>query len=410
MHVAYIHCDEGLTGPMLLSALLGAGASLATVQAGWQQCKLPEPRVALQTVACLDTVATHLTFEAPAMAAWLAQQTYTDLVALLQGSAVAPRVIHRVLQVLQRFVEATARVHSVEDARVLALRSAPMAEILYCASGVALALEHLAIDQVIAAPLPLGFGPAGQEPGHDRLPHPLTLALCTAVPVYGARLPGALTTISGAAVLTALASSFEPLPQMTIQTVAYGMHQPDATMAIPRVQVVLGTTDVPAAAERIAVIEANIDDMNPEFYESVFEHLFAHGALDVTLTPLFMKKNRPANKLTVLAPLPAVTRLSRLMLQETSTFGVRIYEVWRQKLERFHRPVETCYGVIPVKCGVLDGRMVQAAPEYDACKRAAHERGVPVRLVYTEAVRLAASWLTETTGAIHATATTQPES
>jgi uncharacterized protein (DUF111 family) len=82
------------------------------------------------------------------------------------------------------------------------------------------------------------------------------------------------------------------------------------------------------------------------------------------------------------------------MLRETSTFGVRAYEVWRQKLERFSRRVETCYGSIPVKCGVLDGRIIQAAPEYEACKRAAQERDVPVRLVYAEAARLAAAWLT----------------
>jgi hypothetical protein len=163
-----------------------------------------------------------------------------------------------------------------------------------------------------------------------------------------------------------------------------------------RLQLVLAEATAGAGeadAERIAVLEANIDDMNPEFYEAIFERLFAQGALDVTLTPLFMKKNRPANTLTVLAPLSAVMTLSRAMLQETSTFGVRIYEVWRQKLDRFHRQVDTCYGMIPVKCGVLEGRIVQAAPEYDACKRAAREQGVPVRLVYAEAARASASWL-----------------
>jgi uncharacterized protein (DUF111 family) len=135
--------------------------------------------------------------------------------------------------------------------------------------------------------------------------------------------------------------------------------------------------------------------VNPEFYEAIFERLLTQGALDVTLTPLLMKKGRPANTLTVLAPLPAVAALSHMILQETSTFGVRVYEVWRQKLERFLRQVETRYGVIPVKCGVLDRRIVQAAPEYDACKRAALAHGVPVRLVYTEATRLAAPWLTD---------------
>ena len=147
--------------------------------------------------------------------------------------------------------------------------------------------------------------------------------------------------------------------------------------------------------ERIAVIETNIDDMNPELYEAVFECLFDRGALDIALTPLFMKKNRPASKLTVLSPLPRVDDLSRLILRHTSSFGVRVYEAWRHKLERFHRHVDTRYGSIAVKCGTLDDRIVQAAPEYDACKQAARRHDVPVRLVYAEAARLASSWLAD---------------
>jgi uncharacterized protein (DUF111 family) len=180
---------------------------------------------------------------------------------------------------------------------------------------------------------------------------------------------------------------------MSITETGYGVLTETTADAHQGIQILLGDMEETSAAERIAVIEANIDDMNPEFYEVVFERLLAQGALDVSLTPLLMKKGRPAHKLTVLTPLFAVSTLSRVMLQETSTFGVRVYEVWRQKLDRFSRQVETCYGCIPVKCGVLDGKIVQAAPEYEACKRAALEYGVPVRLVYTEAARLAAHWL-----------------
>jgi pyridinium-3,5-bisthiocarboxylic acid mononucleotide nickel chelatase len=215
------------------------------------------------------------------------------------------------------------------------------------------------------------------------------------MPVYGEGVPrhAERTTVAGAAILTACATHFGPLPDMTVAGTGYGLTVASTTEAAHCLQVLLGETVGPAAAERIAVIEANIDDMNPEFYECVAERLFAQGALDVTLTPLFMKKNRPANTLTVLAPIPAVAQLSHLILQETSTFGVRVHEVWRHKLERFHRHVDTRYGVIPVKCGVLEGRIVQAAPEYEACKRLALEKGVPIRLVYAEAASLAAPWL-----------------
>jgi uncharacterized protein (DUF111 family) len=204
-------------------------------------------------------------------------------------------------------------------------------------------------------------------------------------------VPGERTTVDGAAILTALATHFGPMPTMTVAQTGYGAAAVDeASLAL---QVIIGETASDAASDRIAVLEANIDDMNPEFYEDIYASLFAAGALDVTLTPLFMKKNRPGNKLTVLSPLTHVVPLSDLVLRQTSTFGVRVYEVWRRKLARYSREVATRYGIVPVKCGVLEGRVIQAAPEYDVCKQLAHLHHVPVRLVYAEAARLAAPWL-----------------
>lgn len=217
-------------------------------------------------------------------------------------------------------------------------------------------------------------------------------------PVYGSALPGELTTIDGAAIVTALATRFGPLPAMTLWRIGHGAVMPDGSPSASSLQVVLGEVEEAADVDRIAVLEANIDDMNPEFYEAVYARLFAQGALDVTLTPMMMKKNRPANKLTVLAPLDLADALSQSMLLETSTFGVRMYEVRRRKLDRFWRDVETRCGVVPVKCGVLNGCIVQAAPEYDACKQLAETHGIPVRLIYAEAAAQAASWLGEDYG------------
>jgi len=315
---------------------------------------------------------------------------------LIEQSDAAANVKQRVLHILTRFVEAVARVHGVTEGGELALRSAFLPEVLYLGSGVACALEALAVAQVVAAPIPLSTGYIEDVARRRPLPHPLTAALCRDVSVYGEGVPAheERTTVAGAAILTALATRFGPLPGMAVAGTGYGVTAASTAEPPRYLQILLGDIVGPAAAERIAVIEANIDDMNPEFYECVAERLFAQGALDVTLTPLYMKKNRPANTLTVLAPLAAVATLSHLILQETSTFGVRVHEVWRHKLDRFHRHVETRYGIVAVKCGVLDGRIVQAAPEYEACKRLALEQGIPVRLVYTEAASLAAPWLT----------------
>ncbi len=396
MRIAYVHGYEGVTGPLLLGAFLDAGAALTSVEQVWHHLHLPAAELSCARVPCTDAMATHVIWTAPHAHAFLHPHSYTTLIGLLEQSEASSYVKQCVLRLLRCFVGAVARVHGVSEGGELALQSAFLPEILYLGSGVAGALEELAIEQVVAAPMPLSTGFMDDAHGRRPLPHPLTAELCRGLPVHGEGVSrhAEQTTVGGAAILRAWATHFGPLPDMTVAGTGYGLTAVSTAETTHCLQVLLGETAGPAAAERIAVIEANIDDMNPEFYECVAERLFTQGALDVTLTPLFMKKNRPANTLTVLAPLPAVAKLSHLILQETSTFGVRVHEVWRHKLERFHRQVDTRYGIIPVKCGVLDGRIVQAAPEYEACKRLALEQGVPVRLVYAEAASLAAPWLT----------------
>ncbi len=394
MRTAYIHGYDGVTAPLMLGAFLDLGAALARIEQSWQHLHLPPAALTCTRVPGAALTATQVTWTAPPVEA-LVPQDYPALVRLIEHSTASVSLKQRVLHMLQRFVEAVAHVHGVADGGALAVRSVFWPDILYLGSAVACALDELAIDTLVASPVPLATGYSDDTHGRRPVPHPLTASLCRGVPIYSTGMPPheERTTVAGAALLTAFASHFGALPDMTMVGTGYGQAVASPTDAPCHLQVLLGDTVGPAAAERIAVMEANIDDMNPEFYESIAERLFAHGALDVTLTPLYMKKNRPATTLTVLAPLPAVSRLAQVMLQETSTFGVRVHEVWRHKLDRFHRQVDTRYGSIPVKCGVLEGRIVQAAPEYDACKRLAREQGVPVRLVYAAAASLAASWL-----------------
>ena len=381
MRVVYVHGFAGVSDTGLLGALLAAGAPLTMVEDGWRRLQLPPVEVVVDRVQLPEYMATRLTYLAPHIETFLARHTFASLTALMAQSDVSPGVRQRCGQLLARFVDATVALHGSQG-QELALRSPFLPGLLYMGSGVVFALEALRVDQLLSAPVHLGGAPP-----------PLIVELLRDIPVYGDATPGGRTTVVAAAILAEMGRHFGPLPSMTITETGYGALTETTADAPQGIQILLGDMEETAAAERIAVIEANIDDMNPEFYEVVFERLLAQGALDVSLTPLLMKKGRPAHKLTVLAPLFTVSKLSRVMLQETSTFGVRVYEVWRQKLERFSRQVETCYGCIPVKCGVLDGKIVQAAPEYEACKRAALEQGVPVRLVYTEAARLAALWL-----------------
>lgn len=383
MRAAYVHGFAGVSGLGLLGALIDAGASPANVQQTWQRLQLPVVHLASQQRAFADASATCLSLSPPSLASFLAPHTYTSLCEWIEQQTTSPRLAQRLLQVLAHFAEALIGLHGQQE-RDVVLQSDDLPMLLYMASGVAASLEALSIDQIVAAPINLGVSP-----------NALTTALVRGATVYGESTADASTTVCGAAILVPLAANFGPLPMVTLDATGHGATSDDPGDRPRRLQVMIGETDGQGLGERIAVLETNIDDMNPEFYEVIFERAFAQGALDVTLTPILMKKGRPANKLTVLAPLPAVHRLSRLLLQETSTFGVRIYDVWRQKLDRFMRQVETRYGIVAVKCGILDGHIVQAAPEYDACRRIAQAQDIPVRLVYAEAARLAAAWLTD---------------
>ena len=381
MRISHVHAYGGLSAPLLLGACLDAGASLAAIESGWRSLGLPVAQVSAARVTLPHGAATRVDFAPDPAAESFDRQSVAALLARIDGSGLADRAKQRLSAMLNRYGAAVERVYGGEAGAGVE----HLPEIVQLGSGVVLVLEELDVDEVIAAPLPLG-GQAEAAPLH-----PLTAELCRGASVHGQKQAEQPMTVAGAAILTAIAGRYGPLPSVTLAATGYGAQ--DDAPDTPQLQIVLGDREGQGDAERIAIIETHIDDMNPELYDAVFERLFAHGALDVTLTPLFMKKNRPATKLTVLSPLPRVNDLSRLILQHTSSFGVRIHEAWRHKLERFHSHVDTRFGPIAVKCGTLDDRIVQAAPEYDACKQAAHEHGVPVRLVYAEAARLAAAWL-----------------
>ncbi len=396
MRVAYIQAATGVHGRALLGALLDVGASMEAIQHGWQQLALPAVEIEPQRVTTAGHVATAISWTAPDLTDFLALHHHTGFGRLLEASKLSERTREPLSAMVRRFIDAVERRYP--DGPPQALFTAWLTDLLYLGSGVVLALEELDVDACEVSPVNLGSGYIEDTSALQPIPHPLTAELMRDCPIVGGTVPGELTTIDGAAIVTALATRFGPMPSMTLWRTGHGLTLEDEKPSLPHVQVMIGEVEGVAGGDRIAVLEANIDDMNPEFYDAIYNRLFAQGALDVTLAPMMMKKNRPANKLTVLAPLDLANAISQSVLLETSTFGVRMYEVQRRKLDRFWRDVETRCGLIPVKCGVLDGRIVQAAPEYDACKQLAEEHGIPVRLIYAEAAGRASAWLGEESG------------
>ncbi len=253
--------------------------------------------------------------------------------------------------------------------------------------GACIGIELLGVEKVYASPMPMGHGFVEAAHGRIPLPAPATIEILRGIPVYDAGIEGETITPTGAAIIRTLTDQFGDMPPMRIQSIGYGAGKRDSEM--PNVlRVFVGDAeeaDLPA--HQVSIVETNIDDMNPEFYEPAMERLFEAGALDVYLTPIVMKKGRPATLLTAICPIQRTDEVARVILRETSSFGVRISRATRRCLDRRWETVTTRYGDIRVKIGTADG-IETTSPEYEDCRKAADQHGVPVREVYSEALSL----------------------
>ncbi len=244
--------------------------------------------------------------------------------------------------------------------------------------GTALCLEMLGWPKVVASPMPTFHGYAKGSHGVFPLPAPATAEILRGIPWRKLDIEGELVTPTGAAIIREIAAEFGPLPAMTVESIGYGAGKSD--FGIPNaLRVMIGEEVRRPDSQSVTVIETNIDDLNPQFYETAMERLFAAGALDVFLTPIQMKKNRPGTLLSVICDPDMAEAIAAVILAETSTFGVRISRWERLCLDRRWEEVVTEFGIIRIKIGERDGRVITASPEYEDCKRAAMAHQVAIR-------------------------------
>jgi hypothetical protein len=279
--------------------------------------------------------------------------------------------------VLRRIAEVEAGIHN-EPVDQVHLHEVGGDDTLIDIAGTLLGLDWLDVDLVAVSPLPLGHGFTKSAHGQLPLPAPATLALLTGVPVRYVDVESELVTPTGAAILTTVADRFGGFPPLRLQKVGVGAGRRD--LPFPNVvRLWLGETDSieGLTVEPLDVLETNIDDMNPQIYAHVMERLFAAGALDVTLTPQQMKKNRPAVLLSVLCRPDLDETMMRILFEETTTLGVRRQTVERICMPRSFETVETPFGPIHVKVARWNG-IEHSMPEYEDCRKAAETHHVPV--------------------------------
>ncbi len=381
--IAYLDLPSGISGDMFLGCLIDAGWPLAALQATIAQLRLPTGSwtVEEQTVMRGPLRATLVDVRA---AVGDQHRHLQDIRAIIQQSALPVAIQTQAIAVFSRLATAEANVHgsTLEEVH---FHEVGALDAIIDIVGVCAGLHALGIDRLYASGVPLGEGWTNSAHGRIPLPAPATLALLTAAnaPTRPAPGPGELVTPTGAALLAELATFHQP--RMKLARIGLGAGQKAFTW--PNIaRLWLGN---PVDEGQLVQIETNIDDMNPELYGVVSEQLFAAGALDVWMTPIQMKKTRPGVLLAVLAPASREQVLADIILQETTTLGVRVHTVHRHETPRDFVTVETRYGSIPIKRKWLHNKVVGSKPEYEICLQVAQQQGVSVRLVY-EAAQAAA--------------------
>jgi hypothetical protein len=385
---AYFDCFSGISGDMMLGALLDVGLEKERLQA--ELAKLPVSGYTLTATTVkkkgikgtkADVVLT--TVDQP-------MRHLHDIESIIQESTLAPAIKETAQRVFYRLAEAEAAVHQHPISQVHFHEVGAIDAIVDIVGAVA-GLHLLDVRRVYCSPINVGSGTVKAAHGVLPVPAPATAELLKGKPIYAGVASGELTTPTGAALITTLSESFGPLPTMQIARIGYGAGTKDLPEAPNLLRLFLSAVENETTQDTITVLEANIDDMNPEVYPYVMEKLFAAGALDVTLTPIFMKKNRPATQMTVLTEPARVGEMARILLRETSTYGVRMYETRRMKVKRFQKTVTTPWGAVLVKFGSIPGEdFYHISPEYESCREVALRTATALQEVYqitTEAAR-----------------------
>jgi uncharacterized protein (TIGR00299 family) protein len=375
---AFFDCFAGLSGDMALGAIIDLGLPVPELQDLIHHLGLAGVSLTARRVTKEHLTGIKVEIDAPSAQP---PRTYREIAALIQAAPLTETVKDRSLAMFRLLGEVEARIHG-QPLETVHFHELGALDTIVDLVGVAFGLERLGVSRVFCSPLPMGWGMIAA--GHGRLPNPApaALELLRGLPVYGTDLPGELVTPTGAVILKAYQAQCEPCPAMTLERVGYGAGSRDLPGHPNLLRLYLGTPLAAAGLrETVLVLETHLDDMNPEWFEPLAAGLLAAGALDVALTPIQMKKNRPGVRLTVIAPPAAKAGLLDKLFADSTTLGVRIMEVERVTARRWPETIETPYGPLQVKVMEYGGRR-RVLPEYEACRQMAQEQGLPLIEIY----------------------------
>jgi uncharacterized protein (TIGR00299 family) protein len=380
MRVAHFDCFSGISGDMVLGALIDAGVDDQAIRAGIDSLGLPV-RLHVEKVRKGGFAATQVRVEAPEEHA---HRHLAHVEAILGKGSLTSRQRDLAMRIFRRLAQAEATVHGMPIEKVHFHEVGALDSIADIA-GAAIGLDLLGAERFTSRPVPTGSGTVKCAHGVMPVPAPGTAELLKGVPLAASPVKAELTTPTGAAILTTVVVDWVDQPAMTVEAIGHGAGQRDFAEQPNLLRLMVGSAANALESDRVWVVETNLDDLPAEVIGYCYDLLLSAGALDVFSTPIFMKKNRPGVLLSVLAPEPALPAVEEILFRETTTFGVRRYPVSRHKLKRQAHTVTTPWGPVQGKLGWADGRLPVFSPEYEDCARVARERGVALREVYRAA-------------------------
>ncbi len=383
MVCAFVDCFAGISGDMLLGALIDAGAPVDDLLLGLKTLPLSGWELEVERVRKGAIAATSVSVIVHENQP---ERHLSDIESVVIASRLPEKVKEQSLKVFQLLAEAEAKVHGISVNEVHFHEVGAVDSIVDIVGSV-YALHLLGVQAVYASALPFTRGRVKTLHGDLPVPAPATMELLCGVPTYPLDIEAELVTPTGAALLKALANGFGMPPPFTPRKVGYGAGKRD--LPFPNIlRVIVGDLpdNVALERERLVVVETNLDDMTGEMAGYAMERLLAAGARDVWVIPAQMKKNRPAIVLSVLCDHEKLPTVLQILLRETTTLGVRVQEVERLCLPREIWEVTTPYGTVKVKVAKLGDEIVNIAPEYEDCRRLALEQRVPLKEVMAAAI------------------------
>jgi uncharacterized protein (TIGR00299 family) protein len=392
MKYAYFDCFSGISGDMTLGALLDAGVPIEKLRSDLQGLNIPGWELTAEKVWKNGMAATYAKVRA--------QDTQTHrslntILGIIENSSLAPSVKDRAAAIFKNLGEAEAAVHDVPLEKIH-FHEVGAVDAIVDIVGACIGCSALGIESFACSALNVGGGTATMAHGVLPVPAPATARLLLGKPTYSNGAQKELVTPTGAAIVATLCTAFGPQPPMSVTSIGYGAGTADLEGQPNVLRLMVGEAAEKRAAaesETIRVLEANLDDMNPQIYGYFLEKALAAGALDVFATPVQMKKNRPGMLVTVLCKPDDEAKFHEMLFVETTTLGVRTYTAERRVLARQWETVRTAFGEVRIKVARLNGHIRQASPEFEDCRKLAEAKNVPLQRIMDEAMR---SWSLKT--------------